>query len=229
MTLRWEKNIAWSDIRGHIIGARPLKFIHISKCAGTSIVSSALENGVYWGRHDKEYGLGLEATPEWWHVPFRDINKEIIVKYNWFVVVRNPYTRILSEYYCDRCGIGLNININHTNDAFNAFLIDKIKNRGNSDQHYIEQYRYLRHYAKIHILKMENLNQEFVNLMDRYLLFKIKLKKENVHIYNENDFTISDYSTDLIELINDVYDKDFKIFNYKKIAHGWEFREKDYI
>ena len=36
---------------------KPLKLIHITKCAGTSIEDIGKENGLLWGRFDKEYNL----------------------------------------------------------------------------------------------------------------------------------------------------------------------------
>lgn len=36
--------------------SKELKFIHITKCAGTSIEDLAKEKGIFWGRHHEEYG-----------------------------------------------------------------------------------------------------------------------------------------------------------------------------
>ena len=69
---------------------KPLKFIHITKCAGTSIEDIGKKNDICWGRYHKEYN--------WWHEPFINLKKSLKKKYDWFVVVRNPYTRILSEF-----------------------------------------------------------------------------------------------------------------------------------
>ena len=52
-------------------------------------------------------------------------SKALKDKYDWFVVVRNPYDRILSEYYCTWGGEGRRNN--YTKDQFNTFLIEAIQ------------------------------------------------------------------------------------------------------
>jgi len=71
---------------------KELKFIHITKCAGTFIEDLGYENDILWGKFHEEYGF--------WHSIFIDRDKKLKEKYDWFMIVRNPYTRILSEYYC---------------------------------------------------------------------------------------------------------------------------------
>jgi len=211
---------------------KELKFIHITKCAGTSIENAGYKIGLLWGRFHKEYG--------YWHRLFPNINREIINKYDWFMVVRNPYERILSEYYCKWAGIGISIKkegsigikeggiggiggteaqdntIKHTIEEMNLYLIKKINNRNNNtNKHYIEQYRYLDTSVKIHIIKFENLNKQFNNLMNLYSIKNIKLETHNKS--TNKKFTILDFSKELIDLINKVYHLDFKKFNYNKI------------
>ena len=181
---------------------KSLKFIHITKCAGTSIEDLGLENNIYWGRHHKEYG--------WWHEILLNKSKHFKDKYDWFMIVRNPYDRILSEYHCF---YNNREQLNHSVDEFNLFLINKIKKRSLSGEHYTEQYRYLDSDCNIHILKFENLENDFNNLMLRYNL-NIKLNK-HIKTGRNKKFQISDFSKELISLINSVYEKDFLFFGYE--------------
>jgi hypothetical protein len=191
-----------------ILYMKELKFIHITKCAGTSIEECGKENGILWGKYHKEYHKN-------WHTLFTSINKNIKDKYDWFMVVRNPYSRILSEYYCKWGGIG-KCNLKDKNvTELNNYLIKKINKRSSTGNHYTEQYKYLDPTINIHIIKFENLNEEFTNLMNLYNIKNIALKKENSG--KNKQFTISDFSDELIKLINTVYHKDFEIFQYKKI------------
>ena len=43
---------------------KQLKFIHITKCAGTSIEDIGIENNILWGRFHTEYGN--------WHEIFKN-------------------------------------------------------------------------------------------------------------------------------------------------------------
>jgi len=181
---------------------KELKFIHITKCAGTSIEDLGKENGICWGRYDNEYG--------WWHGIFSKKSKTLKDKYDWFMVVRNPYDRILSEYYC-KWG-GKNKVNSFTKEDFNKFLINKINSRCKIGHHYTEQYKYLDKDCKINIIKFENLEEEFNNLMRKYNI-DLKLNKHS-NKCNEKKFKVSDFSLDLIRLINVVYEKDFIEFGY---------------
>jgi hypothetical protein len=190
---------------------KELKFIHITKNAGTSIEEAGIKHKIEWGKFHKEYG--------WYHKPFSKIDKKLQDKYDWFVVVRNPYARMLSEFYCMWGGVYNYYTI--TKDYMNTFLIYRIKNIDESDNkcHYVEQYKYIygdNITCKIHILYFEKLEEHFNNLMKKYGLEHIKLEKTNTKPI-AIPFTINDFSDELIELINNVYDNDFKLFGYEKI------------
>ncbi len=194
---------------------KELKFIHITKTAGSAIEKAGYENKVLWGMYHKEYNG--------WHKYFPQKDNKFKNKYDWFMVVRNPYNRILSEYYCEWGGIGKK-NVNHNKNDMNNYLINKINrlivlNKNESGDHYSPQYKYLDNNQKIHILHYENLENEFNDLMSLYNLSHIKLKKYNTKEEKNNSikFNINDFSPQLINLINQVYDKDFSTFNYSKI------------
>ena len=93
---------------------KELKFIHITKCAGTTIENMGKKNNILWGRFHKEYGCNYILGPPW-HEIFKNQNTNLKLKYDWFVVVRNPYERLISEFYCKWGGIGKLNNINHLN------------------------------------------------------------------------------------------------------------------
>ena len=194
---------------------KPLKFIHITKCAGTFIEDIGQRHNINWGRFHPEYG--------YWHDIFSTKSSSLKNKYNWFMVIRNPYDRILSEYYCEWGGIGKK-NINHTKEQFNQFLIYKIKTRIPSGEHYSEQYKYLDKNVDINIVRFENLNTELDLLFKKYNI------PININDYRKTNtkesknkalrFTKEDFNHELINLINIVYDNDFKAFNYEKIPTG---------
>ena len=190
---------------------KPLKFIHITKNAGTSIEELGKKNNILWGKHHKEYG--------WWHEPFFKKPHSIKSKYNWFAVVRNPYTRIISEFYCKWGTFMKKSKKEISVEEFNAIIKNKILDRNNKKEwwvygHYLEQYLYIDMRYKIHILKLENIKEEFENLMNQYSL---DIKLDVIMNKNEKQYTIDNLSRDVIDLINVVYDRDFKMFGYKKL------------
>ncbi len=202
---------------------KSLKFIHITKCAGSFIEDIGIKNRIRWGKYHREYGF--------WHEIFINKPLKLKMKYDWFVIVRNPYDRILSEYYCKWAGIGkkshkekslwelfFETNYVHNKEQFNKFLINKIKHRKGRGDHYTEQYKYIDNNCNITIIKFENLNQELSVLFNKYLINIdiYKYPKINSSTINDKLFTIDDFNDELIKCINDVYHKDFIMFNYTK-------------
>lgn len=188
---------------------KPLKFIHITKCAGTSIENIGEKHNILWGRYDVEYS---NKEREGWHKCFPTIHPDIIEKYDWFMVVRNPYTRLASEFAWEQ-KVGWTWADNPL--QANERLIQKIKKRSTYGNHYTEQSAYLHPTKQIHILKFENLAPEFEELMKRYNMPDIHLDiHENT---SQKQFGIHHFSKELIVLINEVYHMDFVNFQYEKI------------
>ena len=134
--------------------------------------------------------------------------------YEYFLVCRNPYDIILSEFHCKWGGVGMNID-NYTKKDFNNYIRKKILNMKKSRGHYMQQYKYIPpFFIKCYIIKFENLENEFNNLMKKK---KINIKLENYDNKNNKKFTIEDITKKNILLINKIYDKDFYIFGYDKI------------
>ena len=98
---------------------KELKFIHITKNAGTFIEDIAKRKNILFGRFHGEYGF--------WHHFFPNVDENIKNKYDWFMVVRNPYDRIISEYYCNWNGVGDTI---HNKKEFNEEINIKVRSTG---------------------------------------------------------------------------------------------------
>jgi hypothetical protein len=211
---------------------KPLKFIHITKNAGSSIEDSAKKYSIYWGRWDTNYcPLGcFLGSGGWWHKIFSKTPEKLQSRFDWFLVCRNPYDRIISEFYCiwgegwiekPYFMNGVITTTKPTKEQFNKFLISQINKRSREGDHYTEQYLYLSNdpYIKVNIIHYENLKEEFQKLMKLYSL-NVKLDlhiNSGVSEYFGEKFTVKDFSPELIQLINTVYKKDFEIFGYKMI------------
>jgi hypothetical protein len=192
------------------VPTKELKFIHITKTAGTSIETVGLEKNKRWGINHTEYGF--------WHSLFPEKPLDLKEKYDWFMVVRNPYNRILSEYHFLVGALGYK----HTKDEFNLFINKWIKNASKNIEnhslygrkggdHFTEQYKYLDSSIPIHILKFENIKEDFNELMKKYSYNIILNKKIQI---SKKIFGVNDFSNKTLELIKEVYKKDFELFGY---------------
>ena len=199
---------------------QPLKFIHITKTAGTSIENLAKEKNIHWGRFDKDYiklANNIEqciSTLSPWHNNILNKPKN----YDWFMVVRNPYDRIISEFHCKYSDQHRRIKCTNSQE-FNNYIQNKIKyaimNINIFQQHYAPQYKYYDDTVKLHVLKFENIETEFNNLMKEYSLdLTLNIKNNEC---NNKKYSIKDLNIETIKLINNVYDNDFKLFGYYKI------------
>lgn len=190
---------------------KELKFIHITKTAGTSIeIVGKFQNNLNWGFFHKEYSYHH-------HVPFLFINENIKSKYDWFTVVRNPYERIISEFYCKWIPPKTNQN-QYSKEEFNQITQENILNHHVKNQvygfHYTPQYKYIDTNYNIYILKFEELPNNFNALMKKYNLNLELNIKENQGV---KKFNVEDLNHKTINLINKIYYMDFLCFNYKMI------------
>ena len=207
-----------------------LKFIHIPKNAGTSIENSAKTKNILWGF--KEW-TKLNTNNVWKsNKPWFNLNKKKHIKNNsschpWhkipdnlkefykddelFCVVRNPYSKIVSSYnYAN----GKGANKKHLNEFIKNKLEDFDKNKYWNGCHILPQHYYTHGKIKCnHILRYENLDKEYYDLMKNNNL-NLKLPKNNI---SRKNVSTKDLNAESIKLINKAYDKDFKLFNYKKL------------
>jgi len=177
---------------------KKLLFLHIPKNAGTTIEELGFEAGLSWGKYNDVYhGKSMNnlytlkpepGEPEpicsVWHVPpqmfhapnpYEDPNFEV------FCVVRDPWERLISEFMY-RWKIRNETDEHLTGcepDTFASWLnnmLDLVESGHGSacDCHMIPQSEYIRgssgHAYCKHILKMDNLEEEFNELMRKFKL-----------------------------------------------------------
>lgn len=190
-------------------------FIHIPKCAGTSIAKSLniySENNfppsmdILYGIHNN---IVLQSLClEYYNQYIRDDLSE----YKIITCVRNPYERILSDFmWCDR---GFKTIL-----EFCKFIKTTLQTHKKYDlmsydskyyiNHLLPQYEYINNTnLHVHILHMENLYNDFKKLFP------------NINLCHENKTKHEDYLTyfknnkECIDIINEIYKIDFKTFGY---------------
>jgi hypothetical protein len=211
-----------------------LKFIHIPKNAGTSIENSAIKKNIKWGFKEwsktdcnisnpidifkcKGKWINLNNNKETNHnkcFPWHQIPDELHSFYEndeLFCVVRNPYSKLVSAYNYSH---GKNANKEHLNKFIKQKLENFDKNKYWNGCHILPQHYYTHGKRKCDIiLKYENLDKEFNDLMKKNNL-NLSLPKNNT---SRKNVSVKDLNKESIKLINKVYDKDFKLFNYKKL------------
>lgn len=222
-----------------IVEHRPLKYIHITKCGGTTIEELGQTLNQNWGIYDmeiKEAVKGLDIRyGNYWHVPPRYFKesylRDILAHQNIFVSVRNPYSRVVSEYYYFLSGP--KNRETSTKSEFNSWIkmrLISLRNEINTKQkkgqiidgHWVPQYLFVMDknnkliVQEDHIIHLERINEEFTELMRRY---NIHLNIYEYKIQNENSnkkHSVSDLTPENIQLINQIYAKDFQYFGYEK-------------
>ena len=209
---------------------KKLRFLHITKTGGQSISKAALKHNIKWGINDQQFVGRFTA-----HNLLSNIDNA--KAYDWFTVVRNPYERLVSEYNFFHTAANpfdpieatrknaifiagyhpLQIN-EYKNFGVNKFLQQEISlidfHKERTRFRFLQQSRYFEDGFNIHVIKFENLEEEFNELMLRYG-YEITLD-EKINVSNKIA-SIEDLSAETIKLINETYKEDFIRFNYKMI------------
>lgn len=193
---------------------KKLIFIHIPKCAGTSIISFL---NMEMQGHFTAHKYVCEQPP---HPLFSTSN------YLKFTIVRNPwdrvvssyeYAKMLNSYYHSENNLHPDFNLIH-NLTFEETLL-KLKSNPELFKHpsWFPQYHWVCDYENVvlvdKIFKLENLDDEFNSFLKKYG-YTETLPKLNGS--NRNQYT-SYYNEQTISLVSDIYQNDIKIFNYKYI------------
>jgi hypothetical protein len=193
---------------------KPLRFIHIARTGGQSIsIVAHLQANQYWGMLDLDYGRQnlQHSLLSYIHTSTLHTD-EMKNKYDWFMVVRNPYQRILS--ICNSMGSYIDIN---TYLCKRLAMVERgekyvVDGKQYNLPYFTPQYQYIEPQYNIIVLRYENIEEEFNTLMNQYG-YNITLNL-NVNV-SKKISKLTELSIDTIEYINKVYKKDFELFGYE--------------
>lgn len=193
---------------------RKIIFIHIPKTAGSSIEHLLRDEG----RYELDF-IGVRngrSTHHYMGIELKMILKDLYPKYYKFSFVRNPYDRLISEYFwCRIKDVGHKFN--KTFDEFLDYVEDVIKNKKFfkpiENDHFIPQYSFLFFNNKLlvnNIFKYEDI--ETVSPLIKKRL-KIKTTLQHLNKSVKNEITLTQEQKDRIY---NLYKIDFETFNYEK-------------
>ena len=181
-----------------------LLFIHIPKTGGTSVESKfnvIRKNELYEEKIVKIDGI-LFAKQHWLPYLIEKEFPEKFKKYKKFCIVRNPYTRVISEYYYQ---------FPKQKVSFEDFVLSRLND--NERDHYLPQHLYFENIDYDYVLRTETLNEDFKK-MSKDFSFDGTIKRENKR-GNGSENKMNLLTPKIIEKINSLYEKDFKMFNYE--------------
>lgn len=195
-----------------------LEFIHIPKTGGTSIENLGKKYNIHWGIFNNIYMVEKNIeNVNFWH------NNLFMYDKNNFTIVRNPYDRIISEFFY-RLKIKW-VNYDNNIEGFKKWLEyifkEYKKDKNVYDNHILPQTEYV--YDKYnnkrieYVLKLEdNINEQLDNLFKQYNLnIDINMLEHN----NTTNKTFGKNDLDQITLdsIYEFYKRDFELLGYEKI------------
>ena len=191
----------------------------------------------YWSNYD-----GVDLA----HVPYRYFQEYYppdnpgsiplnVSKYTWITSVRNPYDRIYSAY----CWHTSQNNIDNTLESFNIFVLHELPKivtdffvdfavgipPKDKYIHFIPMWMMLTdekgHILKAnYILRQETFNTDLITLF-KGLKLPLPSRYSNSHCTNKNPPPIysylSNYSYSGLQIIETLYEKDFKYFGYQRL------------
>ena len=190
-------------------GPYGLKFIHISKTGGTTVeeIGNHLPEKLAWGMYDRPF-YGYQ------HNRFRQFPAEKRRKYDWFLVVRHPLDRFVSEYHCGFEGVNYMQARFHTEKDFNDWLQSRMRKGQTAGGHFIPMTDYLDPDSEVtqHIIKFENFETDLRYVLGLYNISFGKFVKRNNG--QKRFFSRHNISKETMDHIRFYYAGDFVNFGY---------------
>jgi len=185
-------------------------FIHIPKCAGTSIEKALnmFDNNELFG-YDENNKIAKQHLTSKQVLEY--IPKKIFDDYFKFAFVRNPYDRAVSSAAYHKIDL---IDFLTNSSKFDGKILHKIPFKQHLTQHLKPQNDYC--YSLDFVGRYENLEDDW-NTITGHLGINVKLKREN---QSQHDNYRKYYLKKEKELVDNLYKEDFELFGYqyKKFA-----------
>jgi hypothetical protein len=224
-----------------------LEFVHITKTGGSSIEMAGAAASILWGacHHRKLEYLGCISPDKphsahgvlnssfrracAWHIPPRYLRKNnTYTGAATFTVVRDPYSRALSEYYCPWSGNKEEAGRNEA-AVMNQWVQELITRSRPSQpvERFLPQSIYVYDKDDVtqiidHVLFYETMQQEFPALMQQYGLNVTLLDHRANTPHGAKLLTKYNLTNETIVLINNYAKRDFEHFGYAMVGSANE-------
>ena len=234
-----------------------LEFVHITKSGGSAIEAAAARvHAKSWARcRDGFRKRQCRGAPpprkHWprsvtvpipnrrrsqpWHIPHHWFHPDPFGASDTFAVVRNPYDRIVSEYYCPWAGFKpkQHPELHHDPTNMNEWIVARLNRTRQGCDHFLAQHYYIFNetgaQVTTHVLHYETLAEEFPILMAAYNLSQVVLSQQHVNsgrynTTNENSkLTSANLTTETIQRINQNSGQTFELVGYRRVESAAEY------
>ena len=191
-------------------------FIHIPKCAGSSLFYSEKE------KYGIDYRLHLQ-NGHYTQKSYYDQYGDILDNYIQFMICRNPFDRIVSAFeFLKKGGMWRGDQKfadthNLSNSSFSDFIKKMIHFENESEYfnkvHFYSMYSFIEHKPKkIEYLRFEYLDSEVPNYFARHNLPTRKIPHKNK---TKHKHYTEYYDEETKQIVAERYAKDIEYFNYK--------------
>ena len=144
-----------------------------------------------------------------------------------FTVVRNPYDRLVSLYFYNKFNENMEFSELIKKIYTKKIIIPALDERNIiflEGYNTIESHKFISQWnlqvdwipEKCHILRYENINNDFKNLCKILCIDDVKLPELNNTKLKEKNY-MNYYNNETIQMVNEIYAKDFEILKYDKI------------
>jgi hypothetical protein len=214
---------------------KTLKFMHIPKTGGSSIENVGIPYEMHWGHSDlqlkhAQWESIRESEKVYFHYPLYLVKDPQTYKYwretfDYFCVVRNPYEKCVSEYFCPYFET-LSRSYEATVEEFNKTIQEYAQSKFTSS-HWAPQSLFVYHHDLTdegaiqgeqiikYVLRFENLESEFNQLMEDLNLEPRLTLRMNV---GNKRFGVNDLTPETLRIIEEVYRADFENFGYPMLS-----------